>query len=208
MVSETDQPSPIRRRSTTFPSDEELRDAGWVRISRRDRLITSTPRVGQYFWVDFPHDAYAPEFVDEHPGIVVRAARGLHDTCIIVPLTSRPQDDARHKHHLATNPNPKGQAEGIEAWAICDHLYTVHIARLRPIKDRFQRAIYPQADPKDLQAIFAAIRGSLHRVFPAEQPPPPTPKAAHPIDPNTLSLPVRDSEVEAPPTAMKRHEAP
>ena len=34
-----------------------------------------------------PHDHYPPEFVREHQGIVVRAARQLRDTCIVVPST-------------------------------------------------------------------------------------------------------------------------
>lgn len=102
MRSETnsDYAPDILRPKRMFPSDDEIRAAGWVRISRRDRLITSTPRVGQYFWIDFPHDAYPPEFVGEHPGIVVRAARQIHDTCIVVPLTSTPQVEAKHTHQL------------------------------------------------------------------------------------------------------------
>src|SRR3546814_9470875 len=39
------------------------------------------------YWVDFPHDAYVPEFVNEHPGIIIRAANSLSDTCIILPVT-------------------------------------------------------------------------------------------------------------------------
>jgi hypothetical protein len=48
-----------------WPTDSELKDAGWVKISRRERKILSRPRARQYYWVDFPHDAYAPEFVGE-----------------------------------------------------------------------------------------------------------------------------------------------
>lgn len=68
----------------------EARASGWVRPSRRTPIIGSAPRLWQYYWVDFPHDAYTPEFVNEHPGIVVKAARRLADTCIIVPITSTP----------------------------------------------------------------------------------------------------------------------
>lgn len=193
-----DPPGRIIRPSRPFPSNEELQAAGWIRVSRRERLITSTPRVGQYFWVDFPHDAYAPEFVDEHPGIVVRAARRLHDTCIIVPITSTPQEDAIHKHKLAKNPNPKGEKDGVVVWAVCDHLYTVNLNRLRPIKDRYGRAIYPRADAQDLKAIFAAIRGALQHVFepapllaglsvPSVSPQPTSPPRQP--GPNTLVLP-------------------
>ncbi|HEY8288374.1 MAG TPA: type II toxin-antitoxin system PemK/MazF family toxin [Acetobacteraceae bacterium] len=175
----------------TWPSDDAIIAAGWVRRSRRDRLIISRPRVGQYFWVDFPHDAYAPEFVGEHPGIVVRAARDLHDTCIIVPLTSRPQGGARHAHRLARNPNPRGHGEGITAWAVCDHLYTVHLARLRPIHDRYGRPAYPTADHADLLAIFSAIRGALHRVFEPGPQMPIDPEPSRALGPHTLTLPTQ-----------------
>jgi uncharacterized protein YifN (PemK superfamily) len=148
-----------------FPSDAELGALGWIKRHDGTRKVNSTPRVGQYFWIDFPRDAVAPEFVGEHPGIVVRAARRLHDTCIVVPLTSRPQMDAKHKHQLSRNPNPKGHTDGIRPWAVCDHLYTVHVGRLRPLKDRYGHIIYPKADTADMQAIFAAIRSALHHVY-------------------------------------------
>jgi uncharacterized protein YifN (PemK superfamily) len=159
-----------------------------VKSSRRDRLIASTPRVGQYFWVDFPHDAYKPEFTGEHPGIVIRAARHLEDACIIVPVTSSPWDNAKHMHRLTRNPNPRGHAEGVVAWAVCDHLYTVHAARLRPVTDLRRRPIYPKVAPDDLQAVFAAIRKALHHVF--ETPPEGEPVAAA-SRPGTQTLPPR-----------------
>jgi uncharacterized protein YifN (PemK superfamily) len=183
-----------------LPDDAVLEAAGWVRRSRRDRLIQSTPRIGQCFWVDFPHDAYAPEFVDEHPCVVVRAARRLHDTCIIVPLTSRPQAAEKHVHKLSKNPNPVGHSQEIVAFAICDHLYTVNLARLRPIKDKTGRPIYPKVEDGDLAAIFGAIRAVLPHIFSppaadessevivtAERADSPRPRG-----PNTLSLKPRD----------------
>ena len=178
--------------SRPFPSDTELEAAGWVRRRSCDLKIGSTPRVSQYFWVDLPPDAFAPEFVGMHPGIVVRAARRLHDTCIIVPLTSSPQEDAKHKHQLSKNPNPKGHTDGILPWAVCDHLYTVHISRLHPLKDRYGNIIYPKADPADIQVIFAAIRAALHHVFPppsaAPAPHAPPLVPSRPLGTNTLTL--------------------
>jgi uncharacterized protein YifN (PemK superfamily) len=181
-----------------LPSDAELEAMGWVKRHDCNLKIASTPRVGQYFWIDFPRDAFAPEFVGEHPGLVVRAARRLHDTCIVVPLTSRPQEDAKHKHQLGRNPNPKGHTDGILPWAVCDHLYTVHLGRLRPLTDRYNHIIYPKADPADMEAIFAEIRAALHHVFPA--PPPastsdaPTPAPSRPLGPNTLTLGSKKSD--------------
>jgi len=135
---------------------------GWVRPSRRACSFNSTPRVGQYFWVDFPHDAYSPEFVGEHPGIVVRAARTLVDTCIIVPVTSTPQPEQKHNRKLSKNPNPR--TPHTDAWAICDHVYTVHRARLRPCTAQFGNHVFPKVDQGDLEAIFAALAGAFPKI--------------------------------------------
>ena len=89
-----------------FPSDADLLAAGWIKASRRHRRINSRPRVGQVYWIDFPHDVYPPEFMGEHPGIIIRAAQNLHGTCIIVPVTSKLQNDASHTHTLSVNPIP------------------------------------------------------------------------------------------------------
>ena len=173
-----------------FPSDDELRKAGWIRISRRERLILSVPRVGEVYWIDFPHDAYAPEFEGEHPGIVIRGARRLHDPCIVVPLTSRDQQDRTHALELTKNPNPVGRKAGIRVWAVCDHLYTVSLARLRPLSDVAGRRIYPRVEAVDQLAVFTEVQKVLAALYTAPAPPPlPSAAAPRPRGPNTLSLP-------------------
>lgn len=148
---------------TELSLDEFCEKHGLLKPSRRVRLIKSAPRVGQYYWVDFPHDAYAPEFVGEHPGIVVRAARSLDDTCIIVPVTSTPQGQKPHIHQLGRNPNRRYPDTTV--WAVCNHLYTIHTARLRMTFDRPGSYAPSKVDPEDMEAIFACIRGALPRVF-------------------------------------------
>lgn len=138
---------------------------GLIKPSRRELRINSAPRVGQYFWVDFPHDAYAPEFVGEHPGIVVRAARHLKDTCVIVPVTSSPQDEAKHIHSLKKNPNPNPIYRDREVWAVCSHLYTIHNARLRPVTDTYRRPVFPRVDKDDMAGIYACVRHAFPNIF-------------------------------------------
>ncbi|WP_395612763.1 type II toxin-antitoxin system PemK/MazF family toxin [Allosphingosinicella sp.] len=174
-----------------FPQHHEIVAAGYVPISRRERRIISRPRVGQMYWIDFPHDAYAPEFVNEHPGIVIRAAKSLHDTCIILPVTSSEQKAGTHFHELSTNPNPKGEADGITAYVVCDHIYTVNINRLRPLVWE-GKAIYPRVEQHDMDAIFGVLKQVLAGAF---APPPPAPavapvpaRPARKAGPNTLSL--------------------
>lgn len=190
----TDSADPPR-----FPSDEELLNAGWVRTSRRDRLILSVPRVGEVYWVDFPRDAYAPEFEGEHPGIVIRGARRLHDPCIVVPLTSRDQQSRAHALELTKNPNPVGRRSGIRVWAVCDHLYTVPLARLRPLSDTAGRRVYPRVEAVDQLAVFTEVQKVLAALYTAPGPPPLSPAAApRPRGPNTLSLPA--ARAAAPPS--------
>jgi uncharacterized protein YifN (PemK superfamily) len=185
-----------------WPSDEEIEKAGWVRLSRRERLIQSRARAGQYYWVDFPHDAYAPEFVGEHPGVVIRGGNALHSTSIIVPITSKPQAEARYVHKLSKNPSPKGQRDRIDVFAICDHLYTVNVCRLRPLFDLRGGKIYPYVADVDFKAIRDLVQKALFPPGPAVMQPQivsngQTTLPKRPIGPNTLTLPKRP-KVEIP----------
>ncbi|KQM54175.1 hypothetical protein ASE69_19035 [Sphingomonas sp. Leaf208] len=176
-----------------FPQHNEIIKAGYIPISRRERRIQSRPRVGQMYWVDFPHDAYVPEFVNEHPGIVIRASNSLSDTCIILPVTSAQQKAGTHFHQLSKNPNPRGHAEGRIAYVVCDHLYTVHVNRLRPLLSLRYVPVYPKVEPHDMTAIFAIVEkvlalasASSHAAAAAAVAPPAAP--AKPLGPNTLTL--------------------
>lgn len=175
-----------------FPTHAEIVKAGYLPSSRRERRISSTPRVGQMYWVDFPHDAYAPEFVKEHPGIVIRAARSLHSTCIILPVTSAAQTAGTHFHQLSSNPNPRGQAQGITAFVVCDHIYTVHINRLRPLLSARGQPVFPKVAKQDMDAIFTILRSVLNAAFTTPQASTAAPavtSATKPLGPRTLTLP-------------------
>lgn len=169
------------------PIDEaELHAAGWVRKSRRSHTLHSTPRVGQVFWVNFAKDNFSPEFEGEHPAVVVRAARRLSDTCIIVPLTHRVQVENPHALKLRRNPN-KDDPE--DAWAVCDHIYTVALGRLRRMRTRKGNTAPVAIDSDDLASIFSKIQRVLHVVFEAPKPVMPLPAQTRPRGPRTLSLP-------------------
>ena len=150
---------------TELTLDEICAKHGLLKPSRRERIIRSTPRIGQCFWVDFAHDSYPPEFVGEHPGIVIRAAQSFTDTCIIVPVTSTPQDPKKHIHQLSKNPNRKDAHKTV--WAVCNHLYTINTARLRPVWDRLGALAPARASDEDMAAIYACIRYALPNVFAA-----------------------------------------
>ena len=122
----------------------------------------SRPRVAQMYWVDFPHDAYEPEFVGEHPGIVVRAANNLrHDTCIIVPVTTAKQKAGSHFHQLSKNYNPREKDR--VSYALCDHVYTVHVNRLRPMLSEKGMPVFPKVGQDD----FVKIVSLVHEMLPS-----------------------------------------
>jgi len=149
-----------------FPTHEEIVAAGYVPLSRSPLRIQSRPRVAQMYWVDFAHDACAPEFVNEHPGIVIRAARSLdHDTCVVLPVTSSEQKAGTHFHKLSNNPNRHGQGKGIIAYAVCDHLYTVNNCRLRPLVGSNGKPYFPRVHENDMLGIYRVLEAAFSRQF-------------------------------------------
>lgn len=97
----------------------------------------------------------------EHPGIIIRAAQNLYGTCIIVPVTSKLQNDASHTHTLSVNPIPSVKQKLIQSHVVCDHLYTVHVNRLRPIIAKHNQPIYPKISALDLKIIVSKIQLAL-----------------------------------------------
>ena len=163
---------------------DALLNAGWVRQARRQHSLHGTPRVGQVFWVDFPHDAYSPEFVGEHPGVIVRGANTMSDPVILVPLTHRVPTRNPHAHLLRVNPD---KSDKRDAYAICDHLYTLALGRLRRFEQRgFVKDVALQ--PDDLLEVFTKVQRALARVFSAPKPHMPPPAQPRPVGPRTLSV--------------------
>lgn len=168
--------------------DDEIRKSGWVKRTRREHSLRSTPRVGQVYWVDFPADAYSPEFVNEHPGVIVRAANNMSDVCIVVPITHSDGAKNPHAHRLARNPDP---LDNRDSWVVCNHLYTVALGRLRRFEKRgYERDV--RLDHTDLEQIFTNIQRVLAQVFSGPKPFVPPPARPRQRGPNTLSLEKRD----------------
>src|SRR3546814_4906714 len=90
------------------------------------------------YWVDFPHDAYVPEFVNEHPGIIIRAANSLSDTCIILPVTSAQQKAGTHFHQLSKNPNPRSEEHTSELQSLMRISYAVFCLKKKTTKPTHQ----------------------------------------------------------------------
>jgi mRNA interferase MazF len=125
--------------------------------------INQRARFGQVFWCDFPTNAPDEEFHAEHPAVVVRSAKDLKDTCIIVPITSQPHAPGPTVHKLRRNYNPA--APSLSVWAVCSHLYTVSQSRLRPFQHGGHQ-IVPKMAKDDLADIIACVRSALPQIFP------------------------------------------
>jgi len=162
--------------------------------SKRQRTLESTPRFGQVFWVDFPQDFISPEFGPPHPGIVIRASRFMDQPCMVVPMTTVDQGNAKYAYELPKNPNPKRDKGRV--WVVCDHVYTVAIERLRPMADRYAWNTIPKISDGDMYEICRRVDEALKRVRDVTLAGPPTAPelAARPKGPKTLSLPSRKDD--------------
>jgi uncharacterized protein YifN (PemK superfamily) len=138
------------------------RPSNFVRLQDAIVKIVQRARFGQVLWCDFPADAPAEEFHAEHPAVVVRSAGNLRETCIVVPITSKPHPTGPTVHKLRRNYNPA--APGLEVWAICHHLYTISQTRLRPFQHKGQQ-IVPKMEQDDLADIISGIRRALPQIF-------------------------------------------
>ena len=49
----------------------------------------------------------------------------------------------------------------IQSHVVCDHLYTVHVNRLRPIIAKHNQPIYPKISALDLKIIVSKIQLAL-----------------------------------------------
>ena len=156
--------------------------------AKRVMALQSVPRFGQVFWVDFPDDFITPEFGPPHPGIVIRAARFMDEPCMVVPMTTVDQGEAKYAYKLPRNPNPKERER--QTWAVCDHIYTVALERLRPMADRYAWNTIPRITDADMYEICRRVDEALKRVRQTVDGGPPAPPtvAVRPKGPRTLSL--------------------
>jgi uncharacterized protein YifN (PemK superfamily) len=115
-------------------------------------------------WCAFSEGALLPEFRGEHPVVVVQSAKDLKDTCVVVPMTSARHNPSPTVYKLKAGYNPA--ARGVESWVICNHLYTVSQARLRPFQHRGYQAV-PKIHQDDLEGIVACIRQGFPQIFAA-----------------------------------------
>ena len=96
-------------------------------------FLKSAPKIKEFFWCDFPHDAQLPEFWKRRPVIIVTGNNTLHGTAVVVPCSTSAQTGNKWAFPL------KETIDGKAAWAICDKPSTVAVSRLTIDKGGIKR---------------------------------------------------------------------
>ena len=129
------------------------------------------PRLKEVYWVMYWDDATAPEFGNDHAGIIIRGSKSMSpatDTVAVIPLTSTEPEAVKlgiplppYIYPLSTNPNPD-KRDTSSIWAICNHIYTVRLARLEAWLDPISRqTVVPKITDVDMTGVLHAVRRSF-----------------------------------------------
>ena len=97
--------------------------------------IVASPKIRQIYWCEFWKDARLPEMWKMRPVVVISYKNTLHGPCLVVPFSTEPQDD----NIWAV----KSSIDGVECWAVCNHLSTVSPSRFSQFKG--QIPLLPEA---------------------------------------------------------------
>jgi mRNA interferase MazF len=120
------------------------RPAGKPLASITRTTIKAAPHICNVYWCSFPECALPPEFSKRRPVIVVSHRNSLTGPIWVVPMTTKAQPANRWALKLARNPVPK---KTCDAWAVCNHLYTVSCTRLMPTHGAVPRLTVAEFKP-------------------------------------------------------------
>ncbi|MDZ4382194.1 MAG: type II toxin-antitoxin system PemK/MazF family toxin [Parvibaculum sp.] len=114
--------------------------------------IIAAPKIRQIYWCDFWVDAHLPEMWKTRPAVVVSYKNTLRGPCLVVPVSTDPQDDNPWAHKLSV------QIDGVsQSWAICNQPSTVAASRFSQFKGHIP--LLPKED-------FNVILSLLHKWLP------------------------------------------
>jgi mRNA interferase MazF len=120
--------------------------------------IIAAPKIRQIYWCDFWADAHLPEMWKTRPVVVVSYKNKLHGPCLVVPISTEPQDDNPWAHKLSA-----GVEGTVHAWAICNQPSTVAPSRLSQFK-----GIIPLMSKADFNAVLRLLTKWLPEPFDIE----------------------------------------
>ena len=95
--------------------------------------IIAAPKHGQIYWCDFWLDAQLPEMWKTRPVVVVSYRNRLDWPCLIVPISTWPQDDNPWALRFAM------PTDGGPRWAICNQPSTVAPSRFTTFRGKVPR---------------------------------------------------------------------
>jgi mRNA interferase MazF len=95
-----------------------------------DPRIVAAPKIRQIYWCDFWSDAHLPEMWKTRPVIVVSYKNTLHGPCLVVPISTEPDNAGNEWAHKLSI-----KIEGtFDSWAICNQPSTVAPSRFSQFK--------------------------------------------------------------------------
>ena len=116
--------------------------------------IIAAPKLGQIYWCGLWLDAQLPEMWKTRPIVVVSYKNALQGPCLVVPVTTAPQETSPWARELSV------PIEGKRHWVVCNHIYTVAPSRLSQIKGKIP--VVPKAE---FNEILKRIGSWLPRPF-------------------------------------------
>ncbi|MCY4305883.1 MAG: type II toxin-antitoxin system PemK/MazF family toxin [Aestuariivita sp.] len=108
-------------------------DRDKINKPRRRRVkLKAVPRKGEIYWCDYPPPEclHLPEFWKRRPVVILSRNATLRGIVMVVPMTSQEQSDP----YLSVQIQSPINSEIV--WVICNHITTVAVSRLLPVKGR------------------------------------------------------------------------
>jgi mRNA interferase MazF len=103
--------------------------------------IIAAPKIRQIYWCDFWKDARLPEMWKTRPAVVMSYKNALHGPCLVVPLSTEPENEGNPWAHRLSIEVEKG---GVTSWAICNQPSTVSPSRFSAFRGKIP--LLPKAD--------------------------------------------------------------
>lgn len=121
--------------------------------------IQAAPKIRQIYWCKFWKDALLPEMWKTRPVVIISYKHKLHGHCMVVPISSRQQDENEWACRLSI----EIEGNGIASWAVCNQPSTVSNSRLVQFNQGI--TLLPK---EDFNQILEKLMKWLPKPFPLE----------------------------------------
>ncbi len=118
--------------------------------------IKAAPKIRQIYWCDYWKDARLPEMWKTRPVIVVSYKNTLTGPCLVVPVSTEPQDQNPWAYRLSI----EIEGDGVTSWAVCNHPTTVSPSRFSQFRGNI-----PLLPKDDFNQVLERLMKWLPRPF-------------------------------------------